>query len=680
MKKIFAILLGFAVSVSIFGTALAAEPDYRSGTPWPYIDLEGVVTEDMNASLKDNFALAVNKDKILSIKIPKSYSVGGMLTDLDVKVNEDLKNMFLGTAPEGHDSRQAYNLFNLMMDWENRNAQGVAPLKKITDDLEAINSIEGLNNYFLQTPLEDLETKLWDVKSDSDLMESTRNVLTVAYPPLLLEDSAEYSKLTEYGRIRKEAAAELTRKMFVKLGYTEKAARQKLDNCLALETKLAPAIYTNEEQNLPDYFARINNRYSMEKLAEEQGNVPILGMLAKAGYPEEKEYVVQSPKLLVRLNEVYTRENLPLLKDYLIVHAVMDYAGFLDRESYEWQYAYYNALNGASGMLPDDEEFSFRIAYILEWPVARFYSETYLKESDKARITEMVNKILSAYRGVINDADFLSAATKANAIEKLEAMGTFVLYPDNWEKYECKELNISSPQEGGTLWQAIKNINAYKITKNVKEHSKPVDRSLWCMTPQTVNCAYEFTKNVINIPGALAQGAMYNSDMCDEEIMAKLGVLIGHEISHAFDSTGAQFDKYGNMRNWWTGEDYAVFRARNDKMAAYYNNMHPWAGQDFYGATMTGEACADMGGMKAVLRIAAEDKDFDYDKFFRSYAELWLSKVTLQGAYNKINDVHPMEYLRINCTLQQFDEFLNFYGITEGDGMYLAPKDRVAIW
>ena len=95
---------------------------------------------------------------------------------------------------------------------------------------------------------------------------------------------------------------------------------------------------------------------------------------------------------------------------------------------------------------------------------------------------------------------------------------------------------------------------------------------------------------------------------------------------------------------------------------------------------MTGEACADMGGMKAVLRIAAEDKDFDYDKFFRAYAELWLSKVTLQGAYNKINDVHPMDYLRINCTLQQFDEFLNFYGITEGDGMYLAPKDRVAIW
>ena len=680
MRKIVAILLGVAMSISILGTALAAEPDYRSGTPWPDIDLDGVVTEDMNASLKDNFVLAVNKDKILALEIPEGYACGGTLTNLKVKVNKDMKNMFLGTAPEGHDSMLAYNLFHLMMDWESRNAQGVAPLKKVTDELEAINSIEGLNNYFLQTPLEDLQALLWVAASAPDVTDSTHHVLTVGCMPLLLDDSAEYSKLTDYGKIKKEAASGLLQKMLVKLGYTEKNARQKIDNCLFLETKLAPAIYTNEEQNLPDYMARTNNRYSKEQLAREQGNVPILGMLAKSGYPEEKEYVVQSPQLLAKLNEVYTQKNLPLLKDYLIVHAVMDCAEILDRECYEWHYAYKNAISGASGMLPDEEAFSVSVAEKLEWPVARFYSETYLKESDKERIAKLVDKIFSAYHGVINEADFLSAATKANAIEKLEAIDSRVLYPDSWEKYECKELDITSPQEGGTLWQAMKNINGYIITKNVKEHSEPIDRSLWCMTPQTVNCAYEPTTNAVHIAGAFAQDAMYSSDMSDEELMAKLGWVIGHEISHAFDSTGAQFDKDGNMKNWWTEEDYAKFRARNDKMVAYYNNMHPWAGQDFYGSIMTGEAGADMAGLKAVLRIAAENKDFDYDKFFHAFTEPWLIKDTLQNAYARINDVHPMGYLRINCTLQQYDEFLNFYGITEGDGMYLAPNDRVTIW
>jgi putative endopeptidase len=168
--------------------------------------------------------------------------------------------------------------------------------------------------------------------------------------------------------------------------------------------------------------------------------------------------------------------------------------------------------------------------------------------------------------------------------------------------------------------------------------------------------------------------------MSDEELLGKLGWVIGHEISHAFDSKGAQFDKDGNMKNWWTEEDYAAFRTRNDKMIAYYNGMHPWAGQDFYGSIVTGEAGADMAGMKAVLRIAGEKKDFDYDKFFRAMADIWLLKDTLQNAYKRINNVHPMGYLRINCTLQQYDEFLNFYGIAEGDGMYLAPEDRVAIW
>ena len=680
MRKIFAMLLGLAMSVSILGTALAAEPDYKSGTPWPDIDLEGVVTEDMNASLKDNFALAVNKDKILSLEIPEGYACGGTMTDLEVKVNKDMKNMFLGTPPKGHDPMLAYNLFQLMMDWDNRNAQGVAPLKKVTDEMEAINSIEGLNDYFLHTPPEDLHALLWTSTSAPDVTDSTRHVLTMSCTPLLLEDSAEYSKLTDYGKIKKEATAGLVQKMLVKLGYTEKAAQQKFDNCLALETKLAPAIYTNEEQNSPDYMARTNNRYSLEQLAKEQGNVPILGIMAKAGYPEEKEYVVQSPQLLAKLNEVYTQENLSLLKDYLIVHAVVNSADILDRECYEWQYAYYNAISGASGMLPDEETFSFYVADILEWPVARFYSETYLKESDKERISKLVDKIFSAYHGVINEAEFLSEATKSNAIEKLEAINSRVLYPDNWEKYECKELNISSPQEGGTLWQAMKNIRSYKIAKKVKEHSEPVDQSLWCMTPQTVNCEYDPQTNAVHIAGAFAQGAMYSSDMSDEELMAKLGWIIGHEISHAFDSSGAQFDKDGNMKNWWTDEDYAAFRARNDKMVAYYNNMHPWAGQDFYGSIMTGEAGADMAGLKAVLRIAAENKDFDYDKFFRAFTEPWLIKDTLQSAYSRINDVHPMGYLRINCTLQQYDEFLDFYGIKEGDGMYLAPKDRVAIW
>ena len=168
--------------------------------------------------------------------------------------------------------------------------------------------------------------------------------------------------------------------------------------------------------------------------------------------------------------------------------------------------------------------------------------------------------------------------------------------------------------------------------------------------------------------------------MSDEELYAYMGPAIAHEISHAFDAKGAKFDKDGNFINWWTDEDNAAFNEKNERLAAYFNAMHPWEGQDFNGEAMVGEACADMAALKCMLRIAAGKPDFDYDKFFRAYADRCAVKETLAMAMARLEDEHPMNYLRINANLQQYDEFLNFYGITEGDKMYLAPEDRVAIW
>ena len=387
-----------------------------------------------------------------------------------------------------------------------------------------------------------------------------------------------------------------------------------------------------------------------------------------------------TPAFFEKMNELLTEENLPLIRDYLIVHDAVGSADKLDRECYEWDNDATNAISGATGILDDETAFSSAVANMLDWPVAQLYTETYLKQEDKDRISEVVVEILKAYHGILEEADFLSDTTRAKAIEKLDAIDARVLYPDSWEKYDCEGLEIASPEDGGTLWQAIQAVSRYTTAKNVKDYSGPVDKDKWIATPQIVNCLYNPQDNSISLMGAFAQGDLYNSDMSDEELYAKLGVVIGHEISHAFDRSGAQFDKDGNMANWWTDEDYAAFVERNAKMEAYYNAMHPWEGQNFYGSIMTGEACADMAGVKVALRIAAEKEDFDYDAFFRAYADFWLTKDTLQKAYIRINDNHPMMYLRINATLQQFDEFLDFYGITEGDAMYLAPEDRVAIW
>lgn len=497
----------------------------------------------------------------------------------------------------------------------------------------------------------------------------------------MLKDSAEYRQLTDYGKIKKEAYSTLAQKMLVKLGYSEEEAGQKIDNCFAFETLLADTVLSNEERRKPDYISRINNTYSREELETLQGKLPILAALEECnGYPAAEEYLVMEPSHIENLNKLCVEENLPLIRDSLIVNGVIRFSGMLDRECYEWSVDCQNAVSGSSGILDDETAFSGSVAEMLVWPVARLYTEKYLKQEDKDRISAMVDDILAHYHEILEGADFLSEETRANAVEKLEAIHKFILYPDDWSKYSCEELSFKSKEEGGTYWDALEAIGRFNLAESVKEYPEPVDKTKWGQAPHTVNCFYSPQVNGIYIMGAFAQGSFYNSEMSDEELYGSLGTVIGHEISHAFDSKGAQFDKNGDMRSWWTEEDYAKFLERNQKMVDYYNAMHPWEGQDFHGSIMTGEACADMAGIKVMLKIAADHPNFDYDKFFRTFANNWLEKDSLQCAYVLINDTHPMSCLRINATLQQFDEFLDCYGITEGDGMYLAPEDRVAIW
>ena len=470
-----------------------------------------------------------------------------------------------------------------MMDWDSRNALGVAPLKEQTDAVESIDSLDALNAYFLEVPAEDQLSGLWISGSEVSLDDSSKMILMTGECGLLLGDSAEYETLTAYGALKKDAFSELAEKMLVKLGYGEDEARQKIDNCFAWEAMLAPVIYTTEERGSADYLARINNHMSHEALTAVQGKLPILEELEKLGFPASDDYLVMNPDFLMRLNEACTEENLPLIRDYMIVHGVIGAAGSLDRECYEWSNDCDNAISGSSGILDDETAFSSSVAGMLAWPVARLYTETYLKQEDKDRIAEMIELVLDAYHGILTEADFLSEETTARALEKLDTIEPRVLFPDSWEKYDRAELNFDGPEAGGTLTEALKAIAHYSLEKEVKEYSEPVDKEEWAMTPQIVNCFYNPQDNSISIMGAFAQGALYRSDMSDEELYGKLGIVIGHEISHAFDRSGAQFDKDGNMSMWWTEEDYAKFQERNDRLADYYNAMHPWEGQDFYG-------------------------------------------------------------------------------------------------
>ena len=657
------------------------EADYTTGTPWQCIDLDGVVTADTPTDLKDNFALYVNKEKILNTVIPEGYSYGGTIMDAVVNNDRDIKNMFVSGKAESHDAKLAIDLYNLFMDWDTRNKIGVEPLKQAVDIVEKIDSIDALSTYLGETPTPDqLYSPLLYGVTD-DLVDSNLKVLAILPARFVLGDSAEYTNLTDYGKMKKDAYTTLVNKMLVKLGYSSEEAQQKLDHCFEFETLLAPFTCTSEESQKPSYISSINNHYTREELKTAVGNLPFLNSMEIGdGFPVTDDYVIYEPKSIEQLNKLYTEENLTLLKDYIIVHGVISNASILDRECYEWSIDADNAISGSTGILDDETAFSTLTSNILSWPVGRLYAETYLKQEDKDRISTLVDEVLVAYHQILEEADFLSEKTKKNAIEKLESIDKRILFPDSWEKYSYESLTIKSPEEGGTLWEAMHSISEDGTQRSIEEYQKPKDKEKWVRPPQILNCSYDPTTNSIYVFGGFARDGIYNSQMSDEEVYAKVGAVIGHEISHAFDSSGSQFDKDGNMLNWWEEADKQAFLEKNKKLEEYFNAMHPWEGQNFYGSIVTGESCADMAGIKCMLLIAKTKENFDYDAFFKAYADIWSTKDTLARAYVRINDVHPMPYLRVNTTLQQYDEFLEFYGIKEGDNMYLAPEDRVNIW
>ena len=433
-------------------------------------------------------------------------------------------------------------------------------------------------------------------------------------------------------------------------------------------------------------WANFARDYTRDELLAATPNIPILETLEKVdGYPAMDRYLVPEPAVLEKLNELYTEENLPLMRDYLILHGIFQMAEALDWESYALAYDCQEMLSGGTHVELNRDDYSESEVYDdlkinVGWAVSKFYVEKHTNPEDKERISALVDEIVTAYYGIIEDADFISEETRAGAIAKLDSMVRNVLYPDSWEPYSFEDVNFVSKEEGGSLWEAYRAIKKHEHEKTVAGAVKPYDRTIWDLLPLDGNCGYTPGANSFTIKAAFVQAPNYRPDMSDEELYAYMGPAIAHEISHAFDAKGAKFDKDGNFINWWTDEDNAAFNEKNERLAAYFNAMHPWEGQDFNGEAMVGEACADMAALKCMLRIAAGKPDFDYDKFFRAYADRCATRETLWMAMARLEDEHPMMYLRINTNLQQYDDFLDFYGITEGDNMYLAPEDRVAIW
>jgi len=648
---------------------------------WLNADIQGNVTEDTPAVLKDDFGLFVNKDWILQAEFPAGESKAGSMEDVQRTLKDRQIALMQDDSLTGHDAELVHKLYALVSDWDYRDAQGVEPAMPVIEALRSIDSLEAVTGYLCDRSNLKRNYPL-TMSVGADLTDPDIYITQIGTPSLMLQDSAEYAERTQAGELYYTLYEQLGTYVLTRLGYSEDEAAQVIENAFALEALMAEHIKPMSTHYQADYFASLLNYYSPEELEALAGDFPILDMLQAFGLKVGQRFLVTEPDYIAALPELYTEENVALLRDWMTLKAALSMGTLLDRETYKQVEAISNTVMGVTGETSEDDNALQSVLGMLPVPMDNLYIQAYCTQQQRQDMLDIIEDVVAYYRTMLESVDWLSDETREKAIEKLDNMRVNAVYPD--ELGDWSALDFAGIEDGGSLLAANAAVQDYVLSLQSDKIDTAVDKDKWdqlMMQTAQVNAFYNPQNNSINIMAGILSGEIYNEDMSYEQKLGAIGTVIGHEISHAFDTNGSQFDKDGAISNWWTDEDYAAFQARAAKLAAWYDGFIPWDGANYSGQQVQTEAIADMGGMKCLLAIAAQQDNFDYDAFFRQYATVWRMQALPAYLVTLVaQDTHPMRYLRVNATLAQFDEFIDFYGIQPGDGMYVAPEDRVAVW
>ena len=672
-KKILYAAAGLILSGLIFADG---PKNYGGGKPW----INSLIKENdmkvQQTSPKEDFHLYVNLNWLQKNDIPEGKKDFGSFSEVENVIQKNILEVLTNQNIQGIDAENVRSLYHAILDWDARNAVGMKPLEDIISQIKGITTIDQLSDFITDPEKTFLVNQFFSVFNQPGYDDSTSYITTIDYDNFILDDAAEYKKRTEIGDRYYQAYLYRTKSLFARLGYSEAQAEKMLEDTLKLESLLAKKSYTNAEENSPYFLKKVMNIYSPEKTFVLCKNYPLKRFIERAGYGNAKEFMIISPKNLAEVDKIYKKENLEQIKTLLIVKVVNNYSSLLDKEAYDIFLTAGNMINGSSGKISDQKMAVESVQNMLNTPLNRAYLARYDLSKLKENITAICKNLISIYRNMLEEEDWLSEATRAKAIEKLDNIRINAIYPEKWVDYSGLKL------KGLSFIECLKTIDAYNRKLTASHTNEKVDKELWASDVLLIaNAFYNPSENSINIIPGLLDKPFYYEGMSQEALLGGIGCVIGHEISHAFDTQGAQFDKDGNMCNWWTKADYAAFQKRAAKLIAYYDNITIWEGLQAQGQLVQTEAIADMAGVKAILKYAETIPDFNYREFFEAFATIWRRIMTPEADYwYTFNDVHPKACLRTNVTVQQFDEFYKTYDVKPGDNMYLAPEDRILVW
>ena len=639
------------------------------------------LSQATGTSYKDNFYDVVNATTFASHEIPATdaqWSWFGELSDeQDVQMEEifteiNSKDNYGKGTPE----QKLHDLYALFSDTQARNADGLGEFQKYMD---AIVNASSLTEYVTAVMSLSVDAGYGSILPSfgvsQDSLDSTRYVVTVAAGDTLM--GKDYYETEGY-----EAYIELYNQYLYQLllinGFTEADAQRMVTNTDTVARELASV-----ELDTTDYYdiEKIYNVYTEADLIAAFPGIDMASFIQAQGFSGQDMYLVPEEDLFALCSSLITEDNLQVLKDYSATVLVKDLASITTQTAYDVSVELSNKFNGITEALPSEYYWMSQTASALDWNYGLLYTENYCSKEAKEEVTQMVYDIIAEYKNIIGSQQWMSDTTKQAAIAKLDTLQVKVGYPDDFTYYLSLEAPITSKKDGGSLTSNAIAMNQMYHAYELSLLGKPVDKTKWIATPQTINAFYDPSNNGISILAGIMQAPFYDANASEATNLGAIGVVIGHEISHAFDSSGSQYDANGNYNPWWTEEEYITYTDMCQNIIDYYD-VFPSVetGSTVDGALTITENIADLGGMYAVTQIIGHDKDALQEAFV-SYANMWAEKMTYEYASMLLMmDVHSPGRARVNAVLSSMDAFYEAFDIQEGDGMYVAPGDRVGIW
>lgn len=671
MKKRKKIILG-----SITGALALA---LAGGGFWAYKTFVPQETPiDKNATVASNFYQAVNKDWLLKAKIPAdSPSIDNFYTldeDIKGKLKKDIKN--LGEGKETSDitgMSEFITFYKAASNYKQREKDGLEPLKPYLKEIEDIKDVNDLASK--SASLTDKGIPLpfgYDVGTNAE--NTSQKQIQLSPPSILLPDVSIYKD--EASKKQYLTPIETaTQKALEMLGYSEKNSKRIVKEALEFDEIIAKYSLSNEE--ISESKNLVHPKTS-EEINDYSGSFKLYDVIKGIMGRDLNTINVPNTKYFENYSKIVNQDNFSKIKSWILVQEAMAASNSLT-EDYRLNFASISmAIMGTQKPISKEDTVYEMSVNLFSDVMSVYYGRKYFGEEAKTDVTGMIDKIKNVYRGRLQQNDWLTEGTRNKAIEKLDKMKVFVGYQEDVDP-GTKELHLDPNK---SFFELSEDIAQFGKRYTIDHFDDPIDKNKWSGSAFDINAYYNPESNSINFPAGILQAPFYDKNQSTEKNYGGIGVVIGHEITHAFDSNGADYDENGDMHNWWTKADTKAF----DKRIKAFEDQ--WNGLEIYGTKVNGkltvtENVADAGGLSSTLQVLkTEMTKPNLKDYFENYADIWKQKASLQyNKYTMVQDVHAPNELRVNQQLKNLPEFYEAYPqIKEGDAMYLAPSKRISLW